>query len=139
MDQVHGDWPGAFTFAPGSCVKVVVRLVKPARSLNRTNVSDQAVIYRLPCLADQGIVTTMVTHEQRDVPVVRHLDKGVGFDVEAAGTGGCGGRAGGGGFGLFSIGERLTWIGGRMTIQSGKAGRTVIRMTVPVTDAEKTA
>jgi PAS domain S-box-containing protein len=61
------------------------------------------------------------------------IDKGKGFDPELLNTTG----EGGGGFGLFSIRERLALIGGSLRIDSapGKGCRFILRLPYPVQPA----
>jgi signal transduction histidine kinase len=55
-------------------------------------------------------------------------DKGCGFDVSAA----VAERNDAGGFGLFSITERLRYFGGRLAIQSKPGSGTRVRLTAPL-------
>ena len=75
--------------------------------------------------------TNRVTIELRDVDdhlAIRVIDRGEGFDVEAAAA-----RAEqDGGFGLFSVRERLSLIGGRMEIDSAPGAGTRITVHAPV-------
>ncbi len=56
------------------------------------------------------------------------VDKGAGFDAEAVA-----GDLKGGGFGLFSIRERLTALGGLMTVESSEGLGSRIELEVPLT------
>jgi len=58
-------------------------------------------------------------------------DDGVGFDLEHQGRY----PSANGGFGLFSIRERLTHLGGRMTVDPKVGGGTRVHLWVPVTDS----
>jgi signal transduction histidine kinase len=66
--------------------------------------------------------------------VVRLLvsDDGLGFDSAALEPG-----AAGGGFGLFSLRERLQFLGGSLEIESRVGEGSQCVMTVPVADAER--
>ena len=56
------------------------------------------------------------------------LDDGVGFDVSKVRSG----ELNGGGFGLFSISERLENIGGRFSIESKPGGGTRVFLAAPI-------
>ncbi|HNU68458.1 MAG TPA: ATP-binding protein [Myxococcota bacterium] len=58
-------------------------------------------------------------------------DHGIGFDPLLAGKM----ISREGGFGLFSIRERLLWAGGQMTIESVRGRGTTVTIDVPVSDA----
>ena len=55
-------------------------------------------------------------------------DDGVGFTPRSQGQR----RGKGGGFGLFSIGERLRPLGGNLEVESGSGGGTAITLTLPL-------
>jgi signal transduction histidine kinase len=66
---------------------------------------------------------------QEDIILVTVADDGIGFDVDQAGT-----RSDvGTGMGLFSIQERLDYMGGHFQIESGKGQGTRIVMRIPAT------
>lgn len=60
------------------------------------------------------------------------MDNGVGFDKHNQSRF----PSASGGFGLFSIRERLTQLGGRMSVESKVGGGTQVHLWVPVTDME---
>jgi signal transduction histidine kinase len=66
--------------------------------------------------------------KQGNLLTVEVADDGLGFDLAAAGVG-AGGQDG---FGLFSIRERVTHLGGRALIQSKPGAGTHVRLDVPL-------
>lgn len=88
----------------------------------------------------QESVTNLVKHAnarsatvtlEADASVVRARvqDDGDGFEMgEMAGK-----RGGAGGFGLFGMSERITMIGGRLSIESAPGKGTLVAVEVPVT------
>lgn len=67
--------------------------------------------------------------------VIRIEDDGVGFDLQTS----AGKENGSGGFGLFSIRERLEFLGGRMNIRSAPGAGTRVELCVPIRDRERSA
>ncbi len=66
--------------------------------------------------------------------VISIEDDGAGFDPSAIET-----RNAPGGFGLFSIRERLEYLGGRLTIDTAPGKGTSVSLCVPISDPAETA
>ena len=58
-------------------------------------------------------------------------DRGCGFEPQTA-LGAVGSRPGAGGYGLFSIREQLSHLGGSMQIRSAPGEETAVSLTVPL-------
>ncbi len=93
----------------------------------------------------QELLTNTVKHAQASRATVRLMndadelcvvveDDGVGFDMEASKYV----PTAAGGFGLFSIRERIAHLGGRVDICSGRGTGTRIQISVPESDADAT-
>ena len=79
-----------------------------------------------------GTGEAAVTLEYRDEQLrIEVRDQGSGFDVNAAGAGAPTG-AGSSKFGLFSIRERMTALGGSFDVQSSPGGGTIATLTLPL-------
>ncbi len=70
---------------------------------------------------------------REDMVHVTVEDRGVGFDLELTRA-----NATTGGFGLFSVCERLAYLGGRSEIQSSPGSGTRVILTAPVNEAATT-
>jgi len=92
----------------------------------------------------QELLTNTVKHAQASRATIRLLndaddlcviveDDGVGFDASSRG----GLPSAAGGFGLFSIRERIGHLGGRVQVDSGPGKGTRIQISVPGADAEE--
>jgi len=77
----------------------------------------------------EAAVTLEYSDEQLRIQV---RDQGAGFDVTAAAVAGTPTGAGSSKFGLFSIRERMTALGGSFDIQSSPGGGTSATLTLPL-------
>jgi CheY-like chemotaxis protein len=83
-----------------------------------------------------GVKAARIQVIRLDGPIqVAVEDKGSGFDQTQLRS--AGGRTGG--FGLFSLSERLSMLGGRMTIDSSPGGGSRILLNVPLPGAKSEA
>jgi CheY-like chemotaxis protein/anti-sigma regulatory factor (Ser/Thr protein kinase) len=73
-------------------------------------------------------VTIDLSLDRDDALCIIVADRGIGFDPAGLVERGRGGRAG---WGLFSIGERLTLLGGRFDIESAPGQGTLFRLVAP--------
>lgn len=75
----------------------------------------------------EASTVAMIVRRDEETLIVVIEDDGKGFDAEGHTT-----ESGPGGFGIFSMRERMTQIGGSLEIESGSEGGTSIILTVPI-------
>jgi len=109
---------------------------------NEINIETKEIRYRL-FRAVRELLLNVVKHAKTDTATVRVgrtstgeiqvtvSDEGVGFDMGADGMSGSTRHSSGSGFGLFTIGERLEFLGGSMKLTSAAGRGTTVTLLFP--------